>query len=105
MEEGIYLPCHPKSGKLGIENSRKIGCQANIRIKCYITYPDHALPDTTNMTSQQGKQTQQRALVKLRKAIESGEKVNTEPKYFFSLPSNDTHSGHLFVCDVCGFAQ
>ena len=68
-------------------------------------YPDHALPDTTNMRSQQAKYIQQKALDKLRKALESGEKVNTDTKYFVSLPSIDAHSGDPLGCNACGFAQ
>ena len=41
----------------------------------------------------------------MRKALECGEKVNTETKYFISLPSIDAHSGHPLGCDACGFAQ
>ena len=66
---------------------------------------DHALPDITNMTSRQAKQIQQNALDKLCKALESGEKVNMDTKYFISLPSIDAHSGHSLGCDACGFAQ
>ena len=68
-------------------------------------YPDHALPDTANMRSRQAKYIQQKALDKLRKALESGEKVNTETKYFVSLPSIDAHSGDPLSCNACGFAQ
>ena len=101
-----YFKKREKGSKtLRLQGSRKIGCQAKIRIKCYTTYPDHALPDTTNMTSRQAKQTQQNALDKLRKALESGEKVNMDTKYFVSLPSIDAHSGHPLGCDACGFAQ
>ena len=57
------------------------------------------------MTSRQAKQMQQKALDKLCKALESGEKINTETKYFVSLPSIDAHSGHPLGCDACGFAQ
>ena len=35
------------------------------------------------------------------KALESGEKVNTEMKYFGYLPSIDAHSGHPLGCDAC----
>ena len=98
-----YFKKREKGSKtLRLQGSRKIGYQAKIRIKCYTTYPDHALPDTTNMTSRQAKQTQQNALDKLRKALESGEKVNTDTKYFVSLPSVDAHSGHPLGCDACG---
>ena len=101
-----YFKKREKGSKtLRLQGSRKIGCQAKIRIKCYTTYPDHALPDTTNMTSRQAKQTQQNALDKLRKALESGEKVNMDTKYFVSLPSIDAHSDHPLGCDACGFAQ
>ena len=101
-----YFKKREKGSKtLRLQGSRKIDCQAKIRIKCYTTYPDHALSDTTNMTSRQAKQTQQNALGKLRKALESGEKVNMDTKYFVSLPSIDAHSGHPLGCDACGFAQ
>ena len=85
------------SKRLRLQGSRKIGCQAKIRIKRYVTYPDHALPDTTNMTSRQAKKTQQNALDKLRKALESGEKVNMDTKYFVSLPSIDARSGPTWL--------
>ena len=91
--------------RLRLQGSRKIGCQAKIKIKSYTTYPDYVVPNTTNMTSRQAKQAQQTALDKLRKAIESDEKVNTETKFFVSLPSTDAHSGHPLGCDACGFAQ
>ena len=101
-----YFKKREKGSKtLRLQSSRKIGCQAKIRMKCYTTYPDHALPDTTNMTSRQAKQTQKNALDKLRKALESGEKVNMDTKSFVSLPSIDAHSGHPLGCDACGFAQ
>ena len=61
-------------------------------------YPDHALPDTTNMRSRQAKYIQQ-------KALECGEKVNTETKHFVSLPSIDAHSGDPLGCNACGFGQ
>ena len=52
-----YFKKREKGSKtLRLQGSRKIGCQAKIRIKCYTTYPDDALPDTTNMTSRQAKQ-------------------------------------------------
>jgi len=44
--------------RLWLQGSRKTGCQANIKIKSYTTYPDYVLPDTTNMTTRQVKQAQ-----------------------------------------------
>ena len=88
------------SKTLQLQGTRKIGCQAKIRTKCYTTYPDHALPDTTSMTSRQAKKIQ-KAVDKLCKALEGGEKVNTGMKYFGYLPSIDAHSSHPLGCDAC----
>ena len=65
-----YFKKREKGSKtLRLQGSRKIVCQAKIRFKCYTTYPDHALPDTTNMTLRQAKQIQQKALDKFAQRI------------------------------------
>ena len=98
-----YFKKREKGNKImRLQGSRKIGCQAKIRIKCCKIYPDYAVPDTSNMTLRQAKQA---VLNKLHKALESDERVTIERKYFVSLPSNDTHRGHSLGCDACGFAQ
>jgi len=92
-----------KGKRLCLQGSRKIGCQATIKIKSY-TYPEYTIGDVSGKSARQIKILQENQLELLRKAIAKGDDICTISKYFVCLPSEATHSGHP-TASSGGFAQ
>ena len=92
-----------KGKRLCLQGSRKIGCQATIKIKSY-TYPEYTIGDVSGKSARQIKILQENQLELLRKAIAKGDDIRTISKYFVCLPSEAAHSGHP-TGSSGGFAQ
>ena len=86
-----------------LQDTKKIGCQAKIKIKSFTLYPEYSLPKQS-LSSRQQKQLQEEVLEQLRQDLASGKAVQAERKYFVSLPAEEAHSGHPTV-HYSGFSQ
>ena len=101
----LYFQQHKSHSKrVCLQGTRKIGCQATIRIKTFTLYPEYALGDVSGKSARQIKQLQERKLELLRQAIAQGDTPKVLPKHFVSLPGEDAHTGHP-TGSSGGFAQ
>ena len=113
VEEEMIMDCQyghhyflKKQGKhkqLRLQDTKKVGCQAIIKIKSFTLYPEYSLPKQS-LSSQQQKQLQEEVLEQLRQDLASGKAVQVERKYFVSLPTEEAQSGHP-TGHCSGFSQ
>ena len=98
-----FLKKQGKNKQVRLQDTKKIGCQAKIKIKSFTLYPEYSLPKQS-LSSRQQKQLQEEVLEQLRQDLASGKAVQTERKYFVSLPTEEAHSGHP-TGHCSGFSQ
>ena len=98
-----FLKKQGKNKQVRLQDTKKIGCQAKIKIKSFTLYPKYSLPKQS-LSSRQQKQLQEEVLEQLRQDLASGKAVQAERKYFVSLPTEEAHSGHP-TGHCSGFSQ
>ena len=83
----------PKKG-LGkrnrLQGTRKIGCKAHIILREYILYPDYNVAKSYD-SKRQERLAKEEQLKKLRADLEIGETVQSESRYYVSLPTEEAH--------------
>ena len=87
------------------QGTKKIGCQAKIKIKTFHLYPEYRITVDENKTHKERQQIQNSTLESLRTVLQkqtSG--VQVEIKYWISLPSAHAQTGHP-VGNEAGFSQ
>ena len=73
-----------------LQGTRKIGCQAHIIVREYVLYPDYKVAKYYNSKSQE-RFAKEEQLNKLRADLTIGDKVQSESRYYVSLPIEDAH--------------
>lgn len=94
-----------KNVRLQIQTSRKLGCHAHIKVKCYTVYSDFKIDESvgTVMSSRQMRSHKESVLKELREAILNG-KANGCAQHFVLLPTEAAHCGHP-TGTTAGFSQ
>ena len=93
----------PKKKQLRLQRTRKIGCNAHIKIRYYTVYKEYQLHNVSGMTSRQLRDHKEKVLQELRSCITSG-KVTGEEWCFISLPTENAHCAHP-TGEISGFSQ
>lgn len=87
----------PKKG-LGkrnhLQGTRKLGCKAHIILRKYIFYPHYNIANSYDSKHQE-RLAKEEQLKKLRADIDIGEKVQSESRYYVSLPTEEAHHSPL----------
>ena len=87
------------------QGTKKIGCQAKIKIKTFYLYPQYKLIVDTSKTHKERQQAQNSTIESLRAAVQKqSSDVHVQVKYWISLPSVHAHTGHP-VGNEAGFSQ
>ena len=85
-----YKPkkCLGKRNRL--QGTRKIGCKAHIILREYIPYPEYKV-DKSYDSKRQERLAKEERLKQLRADLNTGVKVQTECRYYVSLPTEEAH--------------
>lgn len=88
--------CKEKSGRLRLQGTRKIGCQATIKVKKFNLYPDFKISgDLKDKTWRERQAIQTSQIQCLREALKKdASSVAVLTKFWISLPSVKAHCGH-----------
>ena len=99
-----YKEAPPKSSKVKVQGSRKIGCHAHIVIKECVLYPEYKIDhDETRFAIRTLKK---RLMNELKQQLDrDASSVQTTTAYFVTLPTEDAHHGHPTGGGVEGFSQ
>ena len=79
------------------QGTKKVGCQAKVKITKFSTYPEFKLTkeDTKGKSQQEIQQLQKVHLEDLKSALkQETPAIQGVPKYWVSIPSIEAHSGH-----------
>ena len=112
--ETKQLDCHfgphyyherkPKSHRVCLQGTRKIGCNAHIIIKKCKLFPEfEALPTEKSTSLRIIKEMTMKKLKQ--KLTEAPETVQTVTMYYVSLPLEEAHHGHSTGTGVAGYSQ
>ena len=112
--ETKQLDCHfgphyyherkPKSHRIVLQGTRKIGCNAHISIKKCNLFPEFEAVSKEKSTSLRTvKEAKMKRLKK--RLVEAPETVQTVTMYFVSLPTEEAHHGHSTGAGVAGYSQ
>ena len=88
-----YKEAPPKSSRVKVQGSRKIGCHAHIVIKECVLYPQYrVVHDEKKFAIRTLKK---RLMKELKQQLDRGaSSVQTITAYFVTLPTEDAHHGH-----------
>ena len=99
-----YQEYKPKSHRVFLQGTRKIGCNARIIIKKCKLFPEfEALPTEKSTSLRTIKEMTMKKLKQ--KLTEAPETVQTVTMYYVSLPSEEAHHGHSTGAGVAGYSQ
>lgn len=73
-----------------LQGTRKIGCKAHIVLREYILYPDYKVAYSYN-SKRQERLEKEKMLKQLRANLDLRGKVQSESKYYVSLPTEEAH--------------
>ena len=96
MEVTIYGTKESKGKRkqLRLQGTKKVGCNAKIKIKKYVIYKEYSLPKDILVRDARGrKRLQENKLEELKAALQSNKPLQIE-KYYVSLPTETAHTGH-----------
>ena len=89
--------------RLQLQGSRKLGCQAYIKVRYYTVYSNCQVCDAALMTKRQLRDLKEERLSQLRKEIAVG-RAAVEEYCFIVLPTENAHSGHP-TGEISGYSQ
>ena len=92
-----------KMKRLQLQGSRKLGCQAYIKVRYYTVYSNYQVCDAALMTKRQLRDLKEEKLSQLRKEIAAG-RAAVEEYCFIVLPTENAHSGHP-TGEISGYSQ
>ena len=99
-----YKEAPPKSSRVKVQGSRKIGCHAHVVIKECVLYPQYrVVHDEKKFAIRTLKK---RLMKELKQQLNrDASSVQTITAYFVTLPTEDAHHGHPTGGGVAGFSQ
>ena len=101
-----YKEKPPKSSRVKVQGSRKIGCHAHIVIKKCVLYPEYKVHQDGNKVTVPIRTLKQRLMQELKQQLNrDAALVETTTAYFVSLPTESAHHGHPTGGGVAGFSQ
>ena len=79
-----------------LQGTRKIGCMAHVEVKTYVLYPQYAISkeEKEGLSNWQLRYLREKKLQELKSCLDAQMPVQSETKYFVSLPTNEAHSEH-----------
>ena len=85
-----YKPKKVLGKRNRLQGTRKIGCKAHIILREYILYPDYKVANSYDSKHQERLAKEER-LKQLRADLDTEGKVQSESRYYVSLPTEEAH--------------
>ena len=89
-----YKDHKPKSKRVCLQSTRKLGCPAHMMIKEFEIYSQYKT-NIEGMSTRRARSLKENALKDLRTALQRHENITSEKRFYVSLPTNEAHENHL----------
>jgi len=98
-----YKDYKRKSNRICLQSTRKVGCPAHVVIKEFEVFPQFRA-DVDGLTPRAKRQVKEDKMNCLKIALAENHDIQTESRYYVSLPTNEAHQQHL-TGPIAGMTQ